>query len=92
LSQTIAIYLSPLDRVLPPAILLNRLLIPIVTIIHITMNGVPGPSQNNQQAVPIPINHVFPSMTPNKYGTHTSLESTRNVATKIIAVLQSLML
>ena len=57
-----------------------------------TMNGVPGPSQNSQQAVPIPISHEFPSMTPNKYGTHTSLDKTKNVATNIIAVLQSLML
>ena len=65
---------------------------PIVTIIHITMNGVPGPSQKSQQAVPIPISQLLDNITPNKYGTQTSLDNTRNVIANITAVLQSLIL
>jgi len=57
-----------------------------------TMNGVPGPSQNSQQALPTPSSHLLSNIIPSKYGTHTSLDKTKNVATNIIAVLQSLML
>ena len=57
-----------------------------------TINGVPGPNQKIQQAVPTPISQALFNITPNKYGTHTSLDRTKNVATNIIAVLQSLML
>ena len=63
-----------------------------MTIIHITINGVPGPNQNNQHAVPTPISQLLFRITPNRYGTHTSDDSTKNVITNIIAVLQSLIL
>jgi hypothetical protein len=56
------------------------------------MNGVPGPNQNSQQALPTPSNHLLFRMNPNRYGTHTSLDNVRNTITNIIAVLQSLML
>lgn len=56
------------------------------------MNGVPGPNQNSQQALPIPNNQLLLSINPNRYGTHTSLDKTRNVITNITAVLQSLIL
>ena len=59
---------------------------------HITINGVPGPNQNNQHAVPIPVSHALCKMNPNRYGTHTSEDNTINTITNIIAVLQSLML
>jgi len=57
-----------------------------------TINGVPGPNQNNQQAVPTPINQALLKIIPNKYGTHTSEDSTVNTRTNITAVLQSLIL
>ena len=57
-----------------------------------TMNGVPGPNQNSQQALPTPSSHLLLRMNPNKYGTHTSLERVRNTITNITAVLQSLIL
>jgi hypothetical protein len=57
-----------------------------------TMNGVPGPNQNSQQAVPTPISQLLFNITPNKYGTHTSEDNTRNVIANTTAVLQSLML
>lgn len=57
-----------------------------------TINGVPGPNQKIQQAVPTPISQELLSIIPNKYGTHTSLDRTKKVITNIIAVLQSLML
>lgn len=60
--------------------------------IHITINGVPGPNQNSQHAVPTPINQLLLSIIPNRYGTHTSLDNTKNVITNIIAVRQSLIL
>ena len=59
---------------------------------HMTINGVPGPNQNNQQAVPTPISHALLNITPNMYGTHTSEDNTRNIITNITAVLQSLIL
>jgi len=57
-----------------------------------TINGVPGPNQNSQQAVPTPISHVLLNITPNKYGTHTSDDNIRNVITNTTAVRQSLIL
>ena len=57
-----------------------------------TINGVPGPNQNNQQAVPTPISQLLFNITPNKYGTHTSDDNTMNTIANTIAVLQSLIL
>lgn len=57
-----------------------------------TINGVPGPNQNNQHAVPTPISQALQKITPSKYGTHTSEDSTVNTRTNITAVLQSLIL
>ena len=42
----------------------------------ITVNGVPGPSQNNQHADAIRANIAFLNMIANKYGIHTSLDKT----------------
>jgi len=53
---------------------------------------VPGPNQNNQQAVPIPINQLLLNINPNKYGTQTSDDNTKKVIPNITAVRQSLML
>ena len=61
-------------------------------LIQITINGVPGPNQNNQHAVPMPVHHGLFKMNPSIYGTHTSEDNTTNVITNIIAVLQSLIL
>lgn len=57
-----------------------------------TINGVPGPSQNSQQAVPTPISQLLLNITPSKYGTHTSEDKTTNVIANTTAVRQSLML
>lgn len=54
-----------------------------------TINGVPGPNQNNQQAVPTPISQALLKINPNKYGTQTSDDNTTNTIANIIAVLQS---
>ena len=76
-------------------ILLNKPLIAMVIPIQITKNGVPGPAQNNQQALPtlnidILNGSLFQAMKPIIYGIHTSLETTKKTITKIKAVLQSL--
>lgn len=60
--------------------------------IHITINGVPGPNQNIQHAVPTPISQALFNIKPNSQGTQTSEDSTKNDNTNITAVLQSLML
>ncbi len=57
-----------------------------------TINGVPGPNQNSQQAVPTPISQLLLNITPNKYGTQTSDDKARNTIPNIIAVRQSLIL
>ena len=57
-----------------------------------TINGVPGPNQNSQQVVPIPISQAFLNITPSKYGTQTSEDNTRNTIANITAVRQSLIL
>lgn len=54
-----------------------------------TMNGVPGPNQNNQHAVPTPISQALLKIIPNKYGTQTSDDNTTNTIANTTAVLQS---
>ena len=60
---------------------------------HKSENGVPGPSQNIQQALATPNNHLDRSVPqvikPIKYGTQTSLDTTRNTIMKMSAVCQS---
>ena len=78
-------------------ILLNKPLIAIVKPMQITINGVPGPNQKSQQALPIENIDILngslaQKITPIKYGIHTSLETIKNTITNIIAVLQSLIL
>lgn len=53
------------------------------------MNGVPGPNQNNQHAVPTPISQALLKIIPNKYGTQTSDDNTINTIANTTAVLQS---
>ena len=43
-------------------ILSNKLFIPIVIMMQSGINGVPGPNQNNQQALPIPKHHLEKSL------------------------------
>ena len=75
--------------------LLNSPLTPIVITIHNGKNGVPGPNQNNQQALPkanIALEKSLPQViTPNKYGSQTSIETTKKTMKKIKNVLQSFM-
>ena len=74
-------------------ILLKIDLIPIVITIHNDRNGVPGPNQNNQQALPkanIALEKSLPQViAPNKYGSQTSIETTKKTMKKIKNVLQS---
>ena len=62
---------------------------------HNDRNGVPGPNQNNQQALPkanIALEKSLPQViTPNKYGSQTSIETTKKTMKKIKNVLQSFM-
>lgn len=59
---------------------------------QITINGVPGPIQNIQQALPMPRNHSLLVIKYRRYITHTSLLTTMTVAANITAVFQSLIL
>ena len=64
----------------------------IVITIHITMNGVPGPSQNNSHVAATPSSQALSKIRPNNNGTHTSLPTTRTTMPNIRNVFQSLML
>ena len=80
-----------------PRNLLKSDLTNIVILMQITINGVPGPAQNSQHALPkdnieilifILVQHIKAI----KYGIHTSLLTHKNTIINIIAVRQSRML